>query len=355
MKRFEFVFFILGAGLFYLLLRSFGISSLFEAIAGQGARFLLILIPTAVSYVLFCFAWWLTLEPDDRRKTGFGYLLLLSISGFSINYITPFIALGGEPLKMMLLGRRVGKQEAVSSVIAYNGLHVLSHLFVFLVACGIGFWLLPHTPGRILGLSIGTIVCAALIAVILSCHERGLMERLFRFLGRRRLLRASEEKQAEWRERLVRYDENVTRFYRRRRATFCLALGADFLGRAIWAMEIVIMLYNVGRHINPLTAYFVHNVSGMLMVLTFFVPYELGVKEGGLILVLRWLGLDPSLGVYIGVAGRVREMLWIGIGLTIVAALGVRRPPLFHGGQVFGGREPLPKPRNAGFLRKETE
>ena len=327
MKRLEVLFFALGAALFLLLLRRFGLTSLLDSLTGQGPRFFLILIPTAVSYLLFCFAWWLTLEPAERSELSFPYLFLVSMAGFSLNYITPFIALGGEPLKMVILSRKLGRMRGVSSVLAYNALHVLSHLFVFMAACLLGFWVMEPSPTRAGGLIGGLLVSASLAAVLLTCHERGLAEQVFRVLRRLRLLRAGGATQEQWQERLQRYDESVRSFYRTRGRDFWLALTADFFGRSIWTYEVVLMFRNLGQALDPWRAYFVHSINSMMMVPTFFVPYELGVKEGAFCLCLKWLGLDPSLGIYVGVASRVREIIWIAVGLVIMASLGVKGIP----------------------------
>jgi len=335
-KRWELLFLALGAGLFLLLLRQFGLTSLVDSLVSQGPRFLLVLVPTAISYLLFCFAWWLVLDPQSRRELTFGYLFLVSIAGFSLNYMTPFIALGGEPLKMMLLSRRLGRHRSVCSVIAYNALHVLSHLGIFVTAFVLGFWLLDLTPTRVFALAGGALVCAGLAVALLTAHRGGLVQRVLRVLGWQRLVRIPPERLAAWHERLVRYDASVTSFYRKRRGSFWLALSADFLGRAIWAMEVAVMLANVGRWLHPLRAFFAHSVSSLMQAVTFFVPYELGVKEGSFFLCLKWLDVDPSLGLYIGVASRLREILWIAAGLGIMAALGVRRLPVLSAAPGLG-------------------
>ncbi len=328
MKRLEIFFFLVGGLLFYLLVKRFGLGLLLQELAGQGPRFLLVLVPAAVSYLLFCVAWWLVLEAPDRRAVGFGRLFLVSMAGFSLNYMTPVMPFGGEPLKMVILSRRLGRLRAVSSVLAYNALHLLSHLLIFTAACLTGFWLMERTATHVVALTATALATAGLAAVLLSAHKGGLVQRVFGFLGRLRPLARKREKLAELRGRLQRYDDSVTSFYRTRRRTFWLALGIDFLGRAIWAMEILIMLLNVGVVTTPARAYFIHSIGSLLMVLTFFVPYELGTREGAFYFCLSWVGLDSAFGIYLGIASRLREVIWIAFGLVIMTAMGVRRSSL---------------------------
>jgi hypothetical protein len=329
MKRLEIVFCLLGGALFWLLLRRFGVHALLDPLMQQGPRFFLIMIPTAISYLLFCLAFWIMLGAAARRAVSFTRLFFVSIAGFSLNYLTPFIALGGEPLKMWILSKSLGRQKAIGSVVAYNALHVLSHLFIFALACGIGFRLAPLNAARSILLITGMMISIALIAIILSCHERGISTRLFGLLTRLRLPGLTSARLVGWQERLGRYDDQITRFYREERRTFWLALGVDFLGRAIWATEMTVMFLNLGRWLSPLRAFFLHSVSSLRLVLSFLVPYELGVKEGVLCLCLQWIGLDPSSGIYLGVASRLREAIWILVGLAIMFSFGIRRLPLF--------------------------
>jgi hypothetical protein len=63
-------------------------------------------------------------------------------------------------------------------------------------------------------------------------------------------------------------------------------------------------------------------------------PFELGSREGGLYVIFRLLGLPPALGVYTAIVTRLRELIWIAIGLTFVwvsGRHGGRRAPTTAG------------------------
>ncbi len=69
-------------------------------------------------------------------------------------------------------------------------------------------------------------------------------------------------------------------------------------------------------------AYVVANVSSLITNLLFFMPFEIGSKEGGAFLVFAWLGLDPKLGTTAALLSRVRELAWMAIGLTVLLVSG---------------------------------
>jgi len=51
--------------------------------------------------------------------------------------------------------------------------------------------------------------------------------------------------------------------------------------------------------------------------LFFFIPFELGAREGGLYLVLGSIHLTSVIGIYIGIINRAREFFWILVGLIL--------------------------------------
>ena len=45
---------------------------------------------------------------------------------------------------------------------------------------------------------------------------------------------------------------------------------------------------------------------------------QLGAREGGLALAVDGLHISPVLGVYVGLITRLRELLWIAIGMILI-------------------------------------
>ena len=56
--------------------------------------------------------------------------------------------------------------------------------------------------------------------------------------------------------------------------------------------------------------------------LLFFVPFELGTRESATFILFRQLGYQPSLGLYAALVGRIRDLVWIAVGLVLVWARG---------------------------------
>jgi len=50
---------------------------------------------------------------------------------------------------------------------------------------------------------------------------------------------------------------------------------------------------------------------------SFFIPLSLGAQEGGLILIFTSLGMAGPLGLAVSFVRRIRELVWIALGLLL--------------------------------------
>jgi hypothetical protein len=79
---------------------------------------------------------------------------------------------------------------------------------------------------------------------------------------------------------------------------------------------------------NPtfLEAFIINSGLGLIANVFFIVPFEIGVKEGGLYAMLGFLNYSPAMGIFIGIVNRLRELVWILIGLLLIAVTGKGSP-----------------------------
>jgi hypothetical protein len=68
------------------------------------------------------------------------------------------------------------------------------------------------------------------------------------------------------------------------------------------------------------TAFIIGGFSSLIVNLFFFMPFNVGSKEGGLYAIFAALGLPSRLGIAAAVVSRIREITWILIGLLLVLA-----------------------------------
>ena len=59
-------------------------------------------------------------------------------------------------------------------------------------------------------------------------------------------------------------------------------------------------------------------LTTLLANLIGFLPMQLGVQEGGFVISIAALGLSAALGIFVSLICRVREIVWIFIGIALM-------------------------------------
>lgn len=322
-RRIQLLAFALGAAVFAYLVARIGVGHLLSDAARTGWLFLPIFLLYGVVYLCNAWAWWLTMA-DEPSHPPFWRTYAILAAGFSLNFVTPMVNVGGEPFKIAAVAPWLGLRRAAGSVVIYQILHTLGMLLSFLTAVVLGVVLLPHSGPVLASLAVSFAVLSALTLLLLTGHRRGGLERLLDVMHRipvvDHLARRLEPKRAT----LAQMDEQITDFYHRRPRRFVQALVLEYVSRSIFMVEYMLIAMGVGLNITFAQAYVIGGLTSLIQNLIFIVPFEVGIKEGSLYLVFQLLGLDPGLGVYTAIVSRVRDLVWIGGGLGLVWLSGRR-------------------------------
>ena len=325
--------FILVAGLifFVVLVLQAGVGGLIAALQHARWAFFAIVGVWAVVYVCNTIAWSALIGATVARRGRGGphthipflHAYAISVASFAINYATPFVALGGEPLKLAQAADWIGPDRAATSVVSFRVTHTLGQMIFWILALPIGFVLLPHTVATRL-----TLIATAIVLVIICCFlvllfRHGFVVRALDALHHIPLLRRLAPRAERYRHTLEHIDAEMGDLTGDERPRLILAVVLEVVGRAIAMLEFYIVARTEGLQISYITAFLIGAISQLAIILFIFVPFELGSREGGITFAYSLLGLSPALGVYTGVITRLRELAWIGIGLTIAA--GMRR------------------------------
>lgn len=318
-------FFLLGAGVLAYLVVTFGVGEILSRIASGGGGLLAAFLIWFVIYTLNALAWRLALGRNGIA-VGAAELFLVTVSGFAINYITPVVALGGEPYKVGALAPAMGTQRAISSVVLYRMVHLLGHMALLLAGILLAFLFVPLRPGIAAGLAASGVVIIALILLTLNGTRHGLFDRLARAAGRRRWLGFLAKPLSKYGGELSEMDRVITHVHRHDPRAFALAVALEFLGRALMGAEVFVVLRSLGVDASLPAAMTVYVMYSIVINVLFFVPMNVGAREGGILLGMEGLASDPVTGMSVGIILRIREFLWIGLGLLFILIL-----PRFRG------------------------
>ena len=311
------IFFAIGIALFTLLVWDFGIDNIISNVARTGWWFISIIGIWLVVYLLNALSWYLIIDAKNN-EISFLNVFSISLSGFAINYITPFVNLGGEPYRIIALKDYLGLSNSVSSTISFTMLHQLSHFFFWITAIVIVFFLFTISVSIKAFLIITLIVLVGLIIFFFSRHKKGIFLSLLRFLSKLPLKKILYNKIIRKEEILLKIDEEIKEFYSAKKKIFYSALSIEFIARLISSLEYYFILKAIGFEATFMDAFLINAGASLIMNILFFIPMGLGSREGGLVLILEGLKYASGVGVYVGLINRIREFFWILIGLLLI-------------------------------------
>lgn len=298
-----------------------GYRDILNNIEKTGGWFLPIIGSWLVIYLFNALAFRQIIQEQAIPESNLPFLtvLRLTITGYAINYITPFVALGGEPYRIMELKRFVGIHKATSSVLLYGMMHVFSHIVFWVLSIILILVVLPLDRTMMIGMAIGFIIGILIIMWFLSIYKKGFTVNTFLLLQKVPFVKKFAAKfLAEKSESLHEIDDQVRILYAERKSRFLTAMIYEILARVVTCAEIYFTAVAIDLNMSISEALIISSASSLFANLIFFFPMQLGVREGGLALALRSVGLPAEAGLFIGIIMRIREIVWIMIGFILM-------------------------------------
>jgi uncharacterized protein (TIRG00374 family) len=308
------LFLLLGIGLLAVVLTQINLARVRTYLHEMGWAFPLIFLPYCVVYLCDTLGWRLVFGPSF--SISFHTLFFTRIGGEAINNITPFAYLGGEPLKAYMLTRfHIPMVEGMAASIIAKLLISIAQLLFVILGGTLAMSYLAARPDLLWPLVIVIIGGGILLAGLAYGLKTGLFSLLYRLLDRWKLTSSFLER---WREHLRQLDETIARFYQRYPLRLLTSLGIHFVGWVIGAFEVFAIFYAVDLPISFAQALAIEALASVIKGLAFFIPGGLGAQEGGNVLIFALFGFSSSLGFTFSIVRRMRELLWIMLGLVVL-------------------------------------
>jgi hypothetical protein len=302
-----------------------GVNTIIKGLIEIKLWFFVIVFLWFIVYLLNALAWKMIIcNEKDEKKPPFTFLLRTTISGFAINYITPFVEIGGEPYKIMLLQEYLGRVKATACVILYSMMHIFAHIIFWMISIVLFmlFYELSWIPFVLLSVLFTVFFFATLL--FLKGYRKGVIVRTFRIMEKIPLIkkwarRINESK----RDRLKEMDYHISHLHVHRRSSFYCSFFVELASRFLMCCEVNIIMIALsamypGVHVSFLDAVIITAAYSLFANIVFFVPMQIASKEGGYMLAFETLGLPSSPAFLIGIITRIRELFWIFIGIILL-------------------------------------
>jgi len=271
----------------------------------------------------------------DADKVSFWRIFKLTITGYALNYATPVGGLGGEPYRIMELSRDINKHEATSSVILYAMMHIFAHFWLWFTSIFLWLGLVAYgDPDVKLNTLYGTLLGIAFIFCLIAFYlfsrgyKNGLVIKTLRLIGKIPGLKGWSQRFLEKHsEALQNVDRQIAALHQQDKKAFYSSFLLEYLSRIVQSLEIMFMLLSIGINggggMEGYILTFLHSIlilafTSLFANLIGFLPLQLGVQEGGFMLSIAALGLSTATGMFVSIICRVREIIWIAIGLLLM-------------------------------------
>jgi uncharacterized protein (TIRG00374 family) len=311
-----------GLGLLLLgyLVGTLGHSDILHNLGVMRWAFLHVLLLACGWHVTNSIAWSFAF-PAGAFRPRLRSLFMSKLAGEAVNQLTPLANLGGEPLKAYLLRHQAPTSRGLASVV----INKTGQVFAGLVFTAVGlslvilYWEVPQAlPMPVRGGLAVLFATAATLLYVVYRKQRHMFSSLLGFVRRFGVRLDSIDRRMT---KAVRIDENISRFYRQNKGRFALVLGFHACGWMLGACETYVILRALGAGIDFEIAFLITSLTVIINSLFFFMPSNIGVLEGGQVFLFLTLGLDPAMGLSLGIVKRMRKIFWISVGWLFLTHL----------------------------------
>ncbi|MDD4720841.1 MAG: lysylphosphatidylglycerol synthase transmembrane domain-containing protein [Bacteroides sp.] len=314
-------FFVFGVVAVVIMVFTFDVSpqQIATDLKRAGYYLPLVLLLWVVIYFFNASAWHVILSSDKKSPIPFHKLYKFTITGFALNYVTPGGLMGGEPYRIMEATPYVGVDKASSSVILYVMMHIFSHFLFWMSSVFLFLFYYPVSKATAIILAFMLLFCFLFILLFWQGYKKGFVVFLTRIGCKIPYLKKYVSHfSKKYSENLEKIDSQIALLHRQEKRSFYGALFLEYTARIISCVEVWLILHILTHQVNFFDCILIVSFSSFFANLLFFLPMQVGGREGGFALAVHGLSLSGAYGVYTALITRVRELVWIVIGLILM-------------------------------------
>ena len=324
-KKYQNIFFVFGLAVLALMVTQLDFAQVWSGLSRAGYWFVAVIALWFFLYMFNTASWYVIInnagDADDKnvKKVGFWWLYKITVSGFALNYATPGGLMGGEPYRIMSLSPKIGTERASSSVILFAMTHIFSHFWFWFLS--VLLYVVVHPVGVVMGAMLSVVTLFTLVAIwfFVKGYKKGIAVSILGLLSRFPLVKRWAQGFFErHREQLANIDSQIASLHNQNPKAFVSAVLLELSCRIVSALEIYFILLVIQPSSNYLDSILILAFTSLFANMLFFMPLQLGGREGGFLMSAKGLSLTTSAGIFVALIVRVRELIWTAIGLLLI-------------------------------------
>ena len=324
-KKYQNIFFVFGLAVLALMVTQLDFAQVWSGLSRAGYWFVAVIALWFFLYMFNTASWYVIInnagDADDKnvKKVGFWWLYKITVSGFALNYATPGGLMGGEPYRIMSLSPKIGTERASSSVILFAMTHICSRFWFWFLS--VLLYVVVHPVGVVMGAMLSVVTLFTLVAIwfFVKGYKKGIAVSILGLLSRFPLVKRWAQGFFErHREQLANIDSQIASLHNQNPKAFVSAVLLELSCRIVSALEIYFILLVIQPSANYLDSILILAFTSLFANMLFFMPLQLGGREGGFLMSAKGLSLTTSAGIFVALIVRVRELIWTAIGLLLI-------------------------------------
>jgi uncharacterized protein (TIRG00374 family) len=284
-----------------------------------GATFLLLLVLQGVVHLLRALAWRLCLHQDAHQlplRSAVG----LWIAGEAVANLS--FAWSGEAFWTAATRERIPMERGLSAVVMARVLYAYSSLLLMAASAVLALFLIPARGAAQLPLLAVSLLLVGLCLLPLVGGRR--MHESVRSLGATLAAGVSSSPRERLRKFVSALDLDLAALVSRDRKRFARLVALNLLATSAGVLEVYLILRALAVDIDLPTALLIEGASKILAVFSYFVPGNVGTREGGSVLILRFFEMSAALGITLVLVRRARALAWAAIGILLMMVHGFK-------------------------------
>ena len=312
MSKFKFIYLIFGLALFIFIFYKVDFNSFLNELNKLRFSFLIILFIYFFGFVFDSYSWKLCIENLINKKLRFYEIFKIRIIGEAFNYI--LFQIGGEPVKAFLLKNKfnIKYKSSIGSLILAKTII----LFALIIFCFIGLLSIFYTNkfGNNFEKAslIGFLLFTTLIISFFIVQRYKLTSRLHHVFKHK-----LSKKFNSFFKHLQDTEHKIAEFYKTTKKDFFKILFLNLSNWFFGALELYAIFFLLNQKISFLEAIAIETLVQLVRAMLFFIPSNIGTQEGVFVIVDNILKDSTPLGLAVAIIRRLREVIWISIGLIL--------------------------------------
>jgi uncharacterized protein (TIRG00374 family) len=296
-----------------------GTRQLLEHARNLRGTFLVLLAIYGGVNLLRTLSWKICLQEESRKLT-LRSALNLWLAGEAVSHLS--FAWSGDAFRATVLRDRIGLGRGLSALLVSRMAYFYASMVVVVSSLAAAALILPQEGLIPAVLGGGTVVFGVLL--MLPFTGAGVLQKEFRPLHNR-LERFGPE---TWIGRLHHFFHtftgNLETVFVQDRSVFWRLLIVNLAASLIGVLEVYLVLRVLSPTVTLPQALVIEGGTKVLSMFSFLVPGNVGVREGGVVLLLELFALGTSVGVALALVRRARALFWVAVGGMLMTWQGIR-------------------------------